>query len=130
MTAEQTMTEAPQRILLVTGSSRGIGASIARLAARDGYDVCVTYRQNGAGAAAVLEDVRSQGRRGIAVKADTGLESDIIRLFETVDRELGPVTDLVNNASDTVRNCLIENIDGETLDRVFRINVAGYFLCA
>jgi len=124
------MTEASQRILLVTGSSRGIGASIARLAARDGYDVCVTYRQNGESAAAVVEDVRLHGRRGIAVKADTGREDDIVRLFQTIDQELGPVTDLVNNASDTVRNCLIENIDGDTLDRVFRVNVAGYFLCA
>lgn len=124
------MTDVKQRILLVTGSSRGIGASIARLAARDGYDVCVTYRESGESAKAVVDEIRSMGRRAIAVEADTGEESDIVRLFETIDGELGRVTDLVNNASATVRNCLIEDIDAETLGRVFRINVAGYFLCA
>jgi NAD(P)-dependent dehydrogenase (short-subunit alcohol dehydrogenase family) len=128
--AEEMMIDPLHRILLVTGSSRGIGASIARLAARDGYDVCVTYRKNGDSAAAVVADIQAKGRRAIAVRADTGQEADIVRLFETIDRDLGTVTDLVNNASDTVRNCLIEDIDGDTLDQVFRINVAGYFLCA
>ena len=70
-------------------SSRGIGASIARLAARDGYDVCVTYRKNGDSAAAVVADIQARGRRAIAVKADTGQEADIVRLFETIDRDLG-----------------------------------------
>lgn len=124
------MTSAPQRILLVTGSSRGIGAAIARMAGRDGYDVCVTYKSNAARAQAVVDDIKALGRRGIAVEADTGNEADIVRLFETIDHALGPVTDLVNNASDTVRNCLIEEIDQATLETVFRINVAGYFLCA
>jgi NAD(P)-dependent dehydrogenase (short-subunit alcohol dehydrogenase family) len=124
------MTSATQRIVLVTGSSRGIGASIARTAARDGYDVCVTYKSNAARAQAVVDDIRALGRRAIAVEADTSSEADIVSLFETIDAQLGRVTDLVNNASDTIRKCLIEEVDQETLDRSFRLNVSGYFLCA
>lgn len=124
------MTEEKQRILVITGASRGIGEAIARMAAREGYNVCVTYRANAERAQKIAEDIREQGREAIAVAVDTGREEDIIRLFDTVDRDLGPVTDLVNNASDTVRKCLIEEIDAKTLDDAFRINVAGYFLCA
>jgi NAD(P)-dependent dehydrogenase (short-subunit alcohol dehydrogenase family) len=119
-----------RRTLLVTGASRGIGAAIARMAGIHGYDVCVSYRANADRAREVVKDIKAQGREAIAVAADTGSEVDIIRLFETVDRELGPVTHLVNNASDTVRKCLIEEVDAKTLDTVFRVNVAGYFLCA
>jgi NAD(P)-dependent dehydrogenase (short-subunit alcohol dehydrogenase family) len=100
------------------------------MAARDGYDVCVTYRSNAGRAEAVVEDIKAIGRRAITVEADTASEKDIVRLFATIDRQLGRVTDLVNNASGTVRKCLIEEIDAATLDTVFRINVAGYFLCA
>lgn len=124
------MSSNDNQTLIVTGSSRGIGASIARMAGQRGYNVCVTYRSNGDRAQAVVDDIRKQGRKAIAVAADTGSERDIVDLFSTVDRELGPVTALVNNASDTVRKCLIQDIDNDTLDRVWRINVAGYFLCA
>lgn len=121
---------APQRTLIVTGASRGIGAAIARMAAANGYNVCVNYRANAELAHKVVDDIKALGRRAIAVAADTGSEDDIIRLFDTVDRELGRVTDLVNNASSTVRKCLIEEVDGKTLETAFRVNVAGYFLCA
>jgi len=121
---------ATQKILIVTGASRGIGAAIARMAAADGYDVCVTYRSNAELAHKVVDDIKALGRKAIAVATDTASEDDIVRLFDTVDRELGRVTHLVNNASDTVRKCLIEEVDAKTLDTVFRINVAGYFLCA
>lgn len=124
------MSAGNKRVLVVTGASRGIGASIARLAGEAGYDVALTYKNNRAPAEKVVEDIQRGGRRAIAVQADMGAEADIVRLFADTDKALGPVTHLVNSASDTVRKCMIENIDAKTLDDVFRINVAGYFLCA
>ncbi len=124
------MSAGNRKILVVTGASRGIGASIARLAGEAGYDVALTYKNNRAPAEKVVEDIVRSGRRAIAVQADMGAEADIVRLFAETDKALGPVTHLVNSASDTVRKCMIENIDAKTLDDVFRINVAGYFLCA
>lgn len=117
-------------VLIVTGASRGIGAAIARLAGRRGYDVCVNYLSRRERADAVVAEIADAGGRAIAVQADTGQEGDIVRLFETVDRELGPVTALVNNAGITGRRCLIEEVDAGTLEQVLRVNVAGYFLCA
>ncbi|MBN9497762.1 MAG: SDR family oxidoreductase [Alphaproteobacteria bacterium] len=124
------MSAGNRRVLVVTGASRGIGASIARLAGAAGYDVALTYKNNRAPAEKVVEDIVRGGQRAIAVQADMGAEADIVRLFAETDKALGPVTHLVNSASDTVRKCTIENIDAKTLDDVFRINVAGYFLCA
>ena len=115
---------------IVTGSSRGIGAAVARLAARDGYDVCVNYVRDEAAAERVAEDVRAAGRRAIVVQADTGREADILRLFETAERELGYIDVLVNNAGISGGSSLVEDVTAETLEAVLRINVAGYFLCA
>ena len=77
------------RIVLVTGASRGIGAATARLAATRGYDVCVNYRQHGDAAREVAADVTALGQRAAVVQADVASEADIVRLFETCDRELG-----------------------------------------
>lgn len=118
------------RAAIVTGSSRGIGAAVARAAARDGYDVCVNYVRDEAAAEGVADDVRRAGRRAAVVQADTGREADVVRLFETAAAELGYVAALVNNAGITGARSLIEDVTAETLDEVFRVNVAGYFLCA
>ncbi len=118
------------RAAVVTGSSRGIGAAVARAAARDGYDVCVNYVRDEAAAEGVADDVRRAGRRAVVVQADTGREADVVRLFETAAAELGYVAALVNNAGITGARSLIEDVTAETLDEVLRVNVAGYFLCA
>src|SRR5205823_10619181 len=88
-----------QVILLVTGGGRGIGAATARTAASRGYDVCVNYRTNKDSASRVVADVQAEGRRAIAVAADVSVDADVVRLFETCDRELGRVDALVNNAA-------------------------------
>jgi len=124
------MSNGRSKILLVTGASRGIGAAIASLAGQNGYDVALSYKANHDAAKQVVEDIQKRGQRAIAIQADMGSQADIVRLFEEIDSALGPVDHLVNSASDTVRKCLIEDIDVQTLDKVFRINVAGYFLCA
>ena len=118
------------QVMIVTGASRGIGAATARLAARQGFDVCVNYRRAGDAAEEVVRDVRAAGRRAIAVQGDVGCEADVTRLFETCDRELGAVTALVNNAAILELQARLEGIDRARLERVFAINVFGAFACA
>jgi len=85
--------------LIVTGSSRGIGAATVRLAACRGYSVCVSYLNRHREAGEVVTAIEREGGRAIAVQADVSSESDVMRLFETVDLELGRVSALVNNAA-------------------------------
>jgi NAD(P)-dependent dehydrogenase (short-subunit alcohol dehydrogenase family) len=122
------MTE-PQ-IMIVTGGSRGIGAATARLAARRGYDLCVNYLGNVEGAEAVVRDVEAAGQRAIAVQADVSKEDQVERLFETVDRELGTLTALINNAGITGPSSRLDVVEAETLQRVLDINVLAVMLCS
>jgi NAD(P)-dependent dehydrogenase (short-subunit alcohol dehydrogenase family) len=85
-------------VLVVTGGSRGIGAATARLAAQQGYAVAVNYAANSVAADEVVRDIEAAGGRAIAVRADVAREGDVLAMFETVDRELGRLTALVNNA--------------------------------
>jgi NAD(P)-dependent dehydrogenase (short-subunit alcohol dehydrogenase family) len=117
-------------VILITGASRGIGAATARLAAAQGYAVCVNYRDRQDAADAVVADIAREGGRALAVKADVAIEADVMRLFETVDRELGTLQALVNNAGIIARQSRVEAMDGERLTRVFATNVTGAFICA
>ncbi|MBT7646167.1 MAG: SDR family NAD(P)-dependent oxidoreductase, partial [Rhodospirillaceae bacterium] len=73
------------KVMLVTGGSRGIGAATARLAARDGWDVCVNYARNADAAHAVVADVEAAGQRAVAIQADMGKPEDVARLFAEHD---------------------------------------------
>jgi len=115
--------------MIVTGGSRGIGAAIAEGAGRKGWDVAVNYRQEKSRADAVVAEIRSSGRRAIAVQADMSNEADILRLFDTVDRELGTVDALINNAGIDVENWLAD-VRLEDIEKIFRVNVFGPMLCA
>ena len=117
-------------IIVVTGGSRGIGAAAARLAAERGYTVCVNYRANETAANAVVSDIERAGGQAIAVRADVSVEADVVRLFETVDARLGPVSALVNNAGILDLQTRVEHMGAERLARVFATNVTGAFLCA
>jgi NAD(P)-dependent dehydrogenase (short-subunit alcohol dehydrogenase family) len=117
-------------ILLVTGGSRGIGAATARLAAPRGYDVCVNYRSNKDAASRVVAEVEAAGRRALAVAADVSIEADVVRLFETCDRELGRLDALVNNAAILEKQTRLEAMDAARITRVLATNVVGPFLCA
>jgi NAD(P)-dependent dehydrogenase (short-subunit alcohol dehydrogenase family) len=118
------------KILLVTGGSRGIGAATARLAAQRGYAVCVNYLGNRAAAEAVVADIGRAGGKAIAVAADVSSEPDVIRMFETVDKSLGQLTALVNNAGTLEKQMRLEQMDAARLTRAFAVNVIGSFLCA
>ena len=119
-----------KKVLVVTGGSRGIGAATAWLAAARGYAVCIGYLKNEAAAAGVVREISQAGGRAIAIPADVSLEAEVIRLFERVDTELGPVTELVNNAGIVERQARVEQMDAKRLSRVFDTNVIGNFLCA
>jgi NAD(P)-dependent dehydrogenase (short-subunit alcohol dehydrogenase family) len=114
-------------VMIVTGGGRGIGAATARLAAARGYAVCVNYRKDRAAAERLAADL---GGKAIAVSADVAEEADVVRLFDTVDRELGAVTALVNNAGIVDLATRVEAITGARLQRMFAVNVVGSFLCA
>jgi NAD(P)-dependent dehydrogenase (short-subunit alcohol dehydrogenase family) len=117
-------------ILIVTGGSRGIGAATARLAGQRGYGVCVNYRANRQEADQVVADIVRGGTRAIAVQADVSIESDVIRLFESCDAQLGTLTGLVNNAGILEAQSRVDQMDAARLARLFATNVTGAFLCA
>lgn len=119
-----------ERVAIITGASRGIGAATAILAAGRGYAVCVNYLKNEEAAKAVVDRIAGAGGRAIAVKADVAQEADVVRLFETTDWELGTVTALVNNAGTLERQMRVEAMDAGRIRRVLDTNVVGTFLCA
>jgi NAD(P)-dependent dehydrogenase (short-subunit alcohol dehydrogenase family) len=115
--------------VIVTGSSRGIGAATARLAARRGWAVCVNYVENAAAAAAVVDAIKAGGGNAVAIQGDTGKEKDVARLFTEAERALGPITGLVNNAGWVGKFGDVVDLDPATLRRAFEVNVIGPFLC-
>jgi NAD(P)-dependent dehydrogenase (short-subunit alcohol dehydrogenase family) len=118
------------KILLITGGSRGIGAATAKLAAAAGYTVCISYRQNEAAAASVVQEIVQGGGRALALAADVSREAEVVGLFERIDTALGPIDALVNNAGMLETQMRVEQMDIARLERVFATNVFGSFLCA
>lgn len=116
--------------MIVTGASRGIGAATARLAAERGYAVCVNYVRSEAAAAGLVDEITGKGGRAVSIQADVASEDQVVRLFEQVDKMLGPVTALVNNAGILETQTRVEHMDAARLQRVFAANVYGSFLCA
>jgi NAD(P)-dependent dehydrogenase (short-subunit alcohol dehydrogenase family) len=116
--------------LVVTGASRGIGAAIAKLAGGRGYSVAVNFATGEAEAAAVVREIIFAGGRACQIQADVAREEEVVRLFETAERELGPITALVNNAAITGGFSRVESVTATTLAQVMAVNVSGAFLCA
>jgi NAD(P)-dependent dehydrogenase (short-subunit alcohol dehydrogenase family) len=119
-----------QHVTIVTGGSRGIGAATARLCASYGHFVCVAYKSADEKAKTVVKAIETAGGKAIAVKTDTSVEADVVRLFQTVDRELGLLTGLVNNAAMHGPRGRLDGLDASDIEAVLRVNVSGYFLCA
>lgn len=116
--------------LIITGGSSGIGAAVARLAAVRGYAMAISYSNDDAAAYGVVAEVGSLGGSAIAVKGDVSQERDVIELFATATRELGPITALVNNAGITGPLARLDEMDIATIERVLAVNVTGSLLCA
>ena len=119
-----------QKVMLITGASRGIGAATARLAAQRGYALGINYRQQRESAEALVREIEDAGGRALALGADVGDETQVLRMFESLDRAFGRLDVLVNNAGMLERQMRLEDMDVARLDRVLRANVVGSFLCA
>jgi len=119
-----------ERVVLVTGASRGIGAAIARHAAELGDDVVVNYTASADAAEQVAKEIRALGRRALVVRADVSKEADVLSLFEAIDREFGRIDVLVNNAGIAGGYGTIDSVDAAMLDHLWAVNVTSAFLCA
>ncbi len=118
------------RVMLITGASRGIGAATARLAAHQGYALCLNYHQREDAVKQVLEQVHAAGASAITAKADVADESQVAQMFEVIDREFGRLDVLVNNAGMLEQQMRLEQMDAARWTRVLGANVIGSFLCA
>ncbi len=118
------------RVMLITGASRGIGAATARLAARQGYALCLNYHQREDAANQVLEQIRAAGVSAITVKADVADEDQVLAMFDVIDSEFGRLDVLVNNAGMLEQQMRLEKMDAARWTRVLGANVIGSFLCA
>jgi NAD(P)-dependent dehydrogenase (short-subunit alcohol dehydrogenase family) len=119
-----------KKVLLVTGGSRGIGAATARLAAKEGYAVCISYLNSEAAAQKIVADIEQSGGEALAVRANVALAADTLRLFKETDTAFGPLTALVNNAGILEGQMRVDQMDAARLIRVLTTNVVGSFLCA
>ena len=118
------------KVLLITGASRGIGAATARLAARRDWSVAVNYATNAQAAEEVVRGIREAGGTALAVQADVGDEAQVLAMFQTIDAELGRLAGLVNNAGVVDVTMRVDSMGLARLQRMFNINVIGSFLCA
>jgi len=118
------------KVIVITGASRGIGAATALGAARAGYSVAINYTRDADSAEAVAQQVREAGTQAMVVQADVAQERDVLRMFETVQSSLGPLSALVNNAGVLFPQSRLADMDGERIQRVMAVNATGALLCA
>lgn len=117
------------KIAIITGAGRGIGASTARLFAANGYDICINYNTDYVSAKALAKEIIALGRRCIVVQADVSKENEVEALFSQVDRELGRLTILVNNAGIINPQSRLENMTAERINTILATNITSCFLC-
>ena len=114
----------------MTGASRGIGAAIAKLAARSGYAVAVNFSSGEPEAGRIVREITENGGRAMSIQADVAQEDQILNMFKRAEQELGPVKALVNNAGVTGGFTRVESVTRESIERTFAVNVTGTILCA
>jgi NAD(P)-dependent dehydrogenase (short-subunit alcohol dehydrogenase family) len=118
------------KTILITGASRGIGRAAALLAGRRGWSVGVNYVRDEAAAEAVVTEIKRAGGKAVAVHGDIGFEADIVEMFETTVRTLGPLDGVVVNAGIIAPTARLVDMSVERMKRVFDINVLGAYICA
>ena len=118
------------KVAIITGASRGIGAETAKLFAENGYSVCINYLSNESAAEKVKNEILHRGGHCITVKADVSIESEVARLFETVENQLGYISILVNNVGILRTQCRLEEISAKRFSEVLLTNVMSCFLCS
>src|SRR5579863_8674762 len=120
----------PDKALLITGASRGIGRACALLAARGGWSVGVNYREDAKSADAVVETIAKGGGRAVALKGDVAIEADAVAMFDAAAKALGPLTAVIANAGVVAPTAKLAEMSAERMRRVFDVNVMGAFLTA
>jgi NAD(P)-dependent dehydrogenase (short-subunit alcohol dehydrogenase family) len=118
------------KVLLVTGGSRGIGAATAILAAQNGWSVAVNYTANSLAADEVVRQIRATGGQAMSVQADVAEEDQVLRMFEHIDAKLGRLSGLVNNAGVVDIKARVDEMSVARWKRMFDINVIGSLICA
>ena len=118
------------KVVLITGASRGIGAETARLFAQNGYSVCINYKSSEQAAEELAEELNRSGLKCIAVKADVSDESEVLRLYQTIDEELGTLKVLVNNAAILKKQSRLIEMDAWRINEILENNVTSVFLCS
>ncbi|WP_089952317.1 SDR family oxidoreductase [Limnohabitans sp. 2KL-3] len=118
------------KVLLVTGGSRGIGAATALLAAQNGWSVAVNYTANSLAADEVVRQIRAMGGQAMSVQADVAEEDQVLRMFEHIDAKFGRLTGLVNNAGVVDVKARVDEMSVARWKRMFDINVIGSLICA
>lgn len=118
------------KVLLVTGASRGIGAASALLAAQKGWAVAVNYTANSLAADEVVRQIRAGGGQAMAIQADVADEAQTLKMFEHIDAKLGRISGLVNNAGVVDVAARVDEMSVARWKRMFDINVIGSLICA
>ena len=118
------------KVLLVTGGSRGIGAATALLAARQGWSVAVNYTANSLAADEVVRQIRAAGGHAISIQADVADEAQVLRMYEHIDAKMGHLQGLVNNAGVVDMTARVDEMSVARWKRMFDINVIGSLICA
>jgi NAD(P)-dependent dehydrogenase (short-subunit alcohol dehydrogenase family) len=117
------------KVLIVTGASKGIGAAIATRAAQQGYRVGVNYHRDADGARRVVAAIREAGGTALAIQGDVGSEADVREMFATAEGELGALYGVVNNAAITGPLGSFTDSEAVAIERLFRTNVHGLMHC-
>jgi NAD(P)-dependent dehydrogenase (short-subunit alcohol dehydrogenase family) len=121
---------ASARTVLVTGGGRGIGAATSWLAAQHGWAVAVNYARDRDAAERIVDRILATGGQALALQADVADEAQVLKLYAAIDAGLPPLGALVNNAGVIDLPGRVETTTVERLERMFRINVIGSFICA
>lgn len=116
--------------VLITGGARGIGAATARLLASQGWRVCINYLSNAQAAQQVVEEITNAGGSALTIAANVGLSDDVNRMFEFIDREMGSLQGLVNNAGVIAPMKRFEEMDPARWNQIVGTNLLGTMLCS
>ena len=119
-----------KKVMLITGASRGIGATTAEMAAKQGYKVLINYHSNQSAADHLVKKIKDSGGDAFAVASDVSKEDEVMALFNALDQQYGRLDVLVNNAGILAKQMPLVEMSAARLEQVLGINVIGSFLCA
>ena len=117
------------KTLLVTGGSRGLGAAVCRLAARDGYDVAFSYAGRAGAAKQVVADIQKAGRKAVAVQSDVTDPAQVASLFDRAAQEIGYIDAFVSNAGIIHKGAPLGDIPIEDIKRIIDVDLTAHLIC-